>query len=97
MTQIYISDTTQEALTIAAEEAQAWFEQQNGEHYPVVALRQVFVHWLELSIEQLAQEAMYHCVEGEPTLAFNRVAFRDRLSQLTPAQTPEEADQQLAA
>lgn len=92
MYQIDISDTTQAALTSAAQEAQAWFERENGEHYPVSALHQVFAQWLEASLEQLAQEALYHCVEGDPMFAFNRVAFRDRLSKLAPAYTPAEAD-----
>jgi hypothetical protein len=93
---IHISDSTIQALAAAATLAQAWLEHENGEHYPVEQLQACFVFWLESSIEQLAEEAMYHAFEGQHGYAFNREAFRDRLEKLTPAHTPQEADRLVA-
>lgn len=96
MSNIFISDTTQQALTRAAEAAQEWFEHEKGAHYPAETLRAALVSWLESSIEQLAEDAPYHCFQGESSFAFNRRGFKDQLDKLTPAYTPEEADQLVA-
>lgn len=90
---IYISDATHRALTTAAEVAQEWFEHEQGTHYSVDTLRAALVSWLESSIEQLAEDAPYHCFEGDGVFAFNRKGFKDQLNQRAPEQTAEETDQ----
>lgn len=94
---VYISDATYEALAQAAIAAQARLEHEEGEHYAAADLQRAFLQWLESCIEQLAEEAMYHAFEGHDSYAFNRSAFRDRLNKLTPAFTPQEADESIAA
>lgn len=89
---IFISDTVRQDIKDAVQKAQMYFEQQVGVHYSESDLEKAFVHWLESSIEQLADEAIYHCVEGDHSFVFNRPVFTSALAKLTPAYTPAEAD-----
>ncbi len=89
---IFISDTVKESISEAAKNAQQYFEQQDGAHYAVSDLEKALVHWLEVSIEQLADDACYHCVEGDLSLVFNRRVFNSALSKLQPAYSPAEVD-----
>jgi hypothetical protein len=93
---LYISESVQESVVDAAEKAQAYLEQEKGVHYSVNDLKNVLVKWLELSIEQLAEEAMYHCLEGDRAYAFNRAGFTQALEKLSPAYTPQQADELVA-
>jgi hypothetical protein len=93
---LYISESVQDAIADAAEQVQVHLEQEKGVHYSVNDLKNVLVKWLELSIEQLAEEAMYHCLEGDRAYAFNRCGFTQALEKLTPAYTPQQADELVA-
>lgn len=90
---LYISESVQSAVADAAEKAQAYLEHEQGVHYAVNDLKNAFIKWLEISIEQLTDDAMYHCLEGDRSLAFNRQSFTLALEKLTPAHTPQEADE----
>lgn len=93
---LYISEFVQDAIADAAEKAQVYLEQEKGIHYPVNDLKTVLVKWLELSVEQLAEEALYHCLEGDRAYAFNRCGFTQALEKLTPVHTPQQADELVA-
>lgn len=89
---IFISDTVKESIADAAKKAQQYLEQQYGTHYEVNDLEKALVHWLEVSIEQLADDSCYHCVDGDLSLVFNRCVFTSALSKVQPAYSPAEAD-----
>ncbi|HEY9663178.1 MAG TPA: hypothetical protein V6C65_32435 [Allocoleopsis sp.] len=89
---IYISEAVQEAIAAAAPQAQVFLQQQEGSHYRLEDIQAALLKWLELSIEQLADEVLYHCLEGDRALAFNRVAFTQALQKFPVAHTPADAD-----
>ena len=93
MQQVSVSDTVLENLQQAAVSAQAWLQREKGEYYRVNDLKQAFVHWLELCLEQLAEEAMYHAFEGDRTFAVNRQDFQAQLEKLPYAMTPQDAEE----
>lgn len=93
---LYISESVQIAIADAAEKAQVYLENEQGIHYGVNDLKNAFVKWLEISIEQLVDDAMYHCLEGDRSFAFNRQSFTLAIEKLTPAHTPAEADELVA-
>jgi hypothetical protein len=93
---IYISDSVREAIAEAAKKAQAHLEHEEGVSYSVNDLKTALVKWLELSIEQLAADADYHCWAGDRSYAFNRAVFSSALTKLTPAYSPQEADELVA-
>lgn len=93
---LYISESVQDAIADAAEKAQAYLENEQGVHYSLNDLKNAFVKWLEISIEQLAEDAMYHCLEGDRSFAFNRQSFTTAVEKLTAARTPQEADELVA-
>lgn len=93
---IFISDSVQEAIAQAAQTAQHVLEQQEGTHYSIGDLQAVLVKWLETSIESLAEDAIYHCLEGDRAYAFNRHGFTTALQALTPAHTPAEVNSLVA-
>jgi hypothetical protein len=82
-TKLFTSDNVTEALQIAAAKLQARFAQ-GGEVYDVNEIHEKLCTWLELSVEQLADDALYHCVEGDSTYAFNRHAFTDEMKKIQP-------------
>ncbi|MFM7426839.1 MAG: hypothetical protein ACKO7W_17885 [Elainella sp.] len=90
--EIYISDTVKQALSDTAKQVQVHFETQQGVHYSESDLEKALAHWLETAIEQLADDALYHCVAGDVSFAFNRRAFQTALVKLVPAYSPAEAD-----
>ena len=69
-------------LLEAAQQAQAWYEREQGEYYAVVDLAQAFTSWIEGSVEELASDAFEHCISGSRTYAFNRRAFKRAVDQL---------------
>jgi len=71
-----------EKLTTAASELQAFYREQDGIVYPLEDLKAALTGWLEGAVEQLAQEAVWHCCTGHSTCAFNRTDFEDRLKLL---------------
>lgn len=90
--EIYISDTVKQSLSDTAKQVQVYFENQQGAHYQESDLEKALVHWLETAIEQLADDALYHCATGDASFAFNRRAFQTALAKLVPAYSPAEAD-----
>ena len=73
-------------LLEAARQAQAWYEQEQGEYYAVVDLAQAFTNWIEGCVEDLASDAFEHCIAGDRTYAFNRRAFKRTVAHLDPEQ-----------
>jgi hypothetical protein len=70
LNQITVTDTAIDSLEAAAIALH--------EHYPQLskeAVTQAVCSWLEGSIESLAEDALYHCIEGRDDMAFNRRGF----------------------
>ena len=83
MTALFIdTDATQTALHDAAAELQARLVEASGERYRVEDLQTALSHWLELSIESLVEDALFHALEGDRSYAFNRRAFETQLGKL---------------
>lgn len=78
------TDAVQSALREAAIELQARYVQEEGETYRVEDLQRALTHWLEVSIESLAEEALFHAVEGDRSYAFNRSAFELQMKRIKP-------------
>lgn len=75
---------TQAALESAAVELQARYAAAYGERYRVEDLQTALHRWLELSIESLVEDVLFHTLEGDRSYAFNRHAFEIQLRQLQP-------------
>lgn len=64
-------------------------------------IEEALVFWLESSIESLAEDALYHCVEGDVSFARNRDSFFRRLEILAlreqQAQQTQEMQDYLSA
>jgi len=86
------TDEIETAVQNAAEQAQAYLERERGTHYRIDDLKKAFVTWLEQSVEQLAEEAMYHAFEGQHTYTFNRRGFLDALKKCEGSDHPADAD-----
>lgn len=85
MTALFIdTDATQTALHATAVELQARFVDEFGEEYRLEDLQAALSHWLELSIESLVEDALFHTVEGDRSHAFNRRAFEIQIRNLQP-------------
>ena len=76
------TDATQAALHNAAAEIQARLVEESGERYRLEDLHTALSHWLELSIESLVEDALFHALEGDRSYAFNRRAFETQLCKL---------------
>jgi hypothetical protein len=90
------TEAVQTALNQTAIALQVRFAQETGDRYGVEDLQQALTHWLELSIEELVDDALFHTVEGDRAYAFNRRAFELQIKRLQPlphlaAKTPEPA------
>jgi hypothetical protein len=85
MTPFIDTEAVQTALNQTAIALQARFVQETGERYCVDDLQQALTHWLELSIEELVDDALFHTVEGDRTCAFNRRAFELQMKRLQPS------------
>ncbi|HEY9644532.1 MAG TPA: hypothetical protein V6C57_28810 [Coleofasciculaceae cyanobacterium] len=84
-------EAIQTALNQTAIALQARFAQETGECYCVEDLQQALTHWLELSIEELVDDALFHTVEGDRAYAFNRRAFELQMQRLQPLPHPTAA------
>jgi hypothetical protein len=80
-----ISDTAINALGEAAAKIQAELFDRTGEQFDLTDLNEVLAKWLELSIEELCEEAAFHCVTGDRLHAFNRAAFELFLKKVPSA------------
>ncbi|WNZ24720.1 hypothetical protein HJG54_18975 [Leptolyngbya sp. NK1-12] len=76
------SEATQVVLKAAAAELQARFMQECGESYRVEDLQAALNRWLELSVEALLDDVLFHTVEGDRAYAFNRRAFEMQMRKL---------------
>lgn len=86
LNQITVTDTAIESLeaTVIA----------LHERYPQLtqaAITKALCNWIEGSIESLADDALYHCIDGRDDLAFNRRGFtwaiNRELEKVEPAPT----------
>ncbi|MBW4468134.1 MAG: hypothetical protein KME07_22130 [Pegethrix bostrychoides GSE-TBD4-15B] len=83
MTALFIDiDATQAALQTTAAELQARLAEESGERYRIEDLQTALAHWLELSIESLVEDALFHAHAGDRSYAFNRRAFETQLRKL---------------
>lgn len=91
-----ISDTAINSLNNAASQIQAELASR-GEQYAIEDLNGVLALWLELSVEQLCEEALFHCVKGDRSFAFNRSGFETFLKKVDQqAEVVQQAKDQLA-
>lgn len=67
------------ALKLAAPIIQSRIQDRNGELYSLVDVEATVISWFNESIAELAEDAAFHCVEGDRVAAFNRHGF-DKLS-----------------
>lgn len=89
MTTLFIdTDAIQSALQDAALELQARYQHEDGETYRLEDLQKALTHWLEVSIESLAEEALFHTAEGDRSCAFNRDAFELQMRRVKPIHPP---------
>lgn len=78
------TDAIHLALDEAAIELQNRFAEEYGERYVLEDLQGALTRWLELSIEALVEDVVFHTIEGDRTYAFNRRAFEVQLQNLKP-------------
>jgi hypothetical protein len=83
-TSCFDSDATQSVLKAAAVELQARFLEEYGESYRIEDLHAALSHWLELSVEALLDDVLFHTVEGDRAYAFNRRAFEMQMKKIQP-------------
>lgn len=86
--EIYISESVHEALDAAAAELQIHYVTESGTVYRADDLKAALVKWMESSIEQLAEDAIFHVKSGQP-VAFNPDKFDRALAQTQPIEVPE--------
>jgi hypothetical protein len=84
MTTLFDQEAVQSALKLAASELQSHFLHEEGELYRTDDLQQALNHWLELSIESLVDDVLFHAVEGDRSYAFNREAFEAQMRRMQP-------------
>lgn len=89
---VQIPSSVPMALHQAALEIQSWLEHNRSEHYKQSDLVDVLRNWLELQIESLAEEAIYHCVSGSSTHAIGRRTFEQLLNKKPYGSSPEDID-----
>jgi hypothetical protein len=80
--QLFVSE---DVIDEAAKKLQQFFVQQDDTVYDRMVLRQAVIMWLELSVEQLIQEADWHCRTGIAQYAFNRDGFEIALQKYQKA------------
>lgn len=93
-------DTSQaiSPLRVAAPIIRQWLIDNDSLVYELSDIENVLVNWLELSIEELATEALYHCISGDTSQAIGRRTFKQLLDrkpytelQLTETTTEDQA------
>jgi hypothetical protein len=72
------------ALRDTAIELQGHFLHEDGDLYRVDDLQRALENWLELSIEALVEDALFHVVDGDRATAFNRATFEAQMQRLRP-------------
>jgi hypothetical protein len=81
------TNAAQTALNTVAAELQARFMAEYGERYDLEELQVALMRWLELSVEALVEDALFHTVEGDRAYAFNRRAFEMQLHKMQPVES----------
>lgn len=82
-------ESTQLALESAAIELQSRYASTDGERYRVEDLKTALTRWLELSIESLVEDVLFHTIDGDRAYAFNRHGFEMQLRKLQPESISE--------
>ena len=90
--QLVNDSTIEDTLNEAANQLKNHFIQEEGSAYSVADLRQALSNWLDLSVESLLDDILFHVVEGDRAYAFNRRAFEVEMQRLQP--TPLEQNLQ---
>lgn len=84
---IFVSDTALESLEEAAAELQARYLEDSGENISVEIIQSALTHWIEVSIEEIAEDAVELLVGGHD---FQRSVFERKLERLlSDRQIPE--------
>lgn len=97
MTALFVdTDSIQSALETAAIDLQAHFLHEEGETYRVEDLQRALENWLELSVESLVEDALFHAVEGDRSVAFNRSGFESQLRRVEPVDLQESGQEAVA-
>jgi hypothetical protein len=76
--------TVQDTLNDAASQLKSRFLQEEGNAYAVEDLQKALANWLQLSVESLLDDVLFHVVEGDRAYAFNRRAFEIEIQRLQP-------------
>jgi hypothetical protein len=76
--------TVQNTLSDAAHQLETHFIQEEGNTYSVEDLQKALSNWLQLSVESLLDDVLFHVVEGDRAYAFNRRAFEIEMQHLHP-------------
>lgn len=80
MPQAAISDSALEQIPIALLKVYNRLRSEGLDYLPSEVAGAI-ADWLELSLEQLVDDALWHLVEGDRSYAFNRKAFEDSLDR----------------
>lgn len=87
MTPLYLNtEGIQQEISGAAQQLQAHFAHEEGLFYTLEDLEKALLGWLELSIEALVEDALFHTVEGDRSYAFNRHAFELQMKRIHPVE-----------
>jgi hypothetical protein len=76
--------TVQNTLNDAAHQLKIRFIQEEGNTYSVEDLQKALSNWLQLSVESLLDDVLFHVVEGDRAYTFNRRAFEIEMQRLHP-------------
>ncbi|MBW4516141.1 MAG: hypothetical protein KME11_13080 [Timaviella obliquedivisa GSE-PSE-MK23-08B] len=87
--QLINDSTIQGTLSEAATQLKNHFIREEGSAYSVEDLQQALSNWLELSVESLLDDVLFHVLEGDRAYAFNRRAFELEMQRLQTAQSEQ--------
>ena len=87
--QLANDSTTQDTLNEAAIQLKNHFIREEGSTYSIENLQQALNNWLELSVESLLDDILFHIIEGDRAYAFNRRAFELEIQRLQPTQSDQ--------
>ncbi len=85
--QLVDDSTIQDTLNEAANQLKDHFIREEGSAYSIEDLQQALSNWLDLSVESLLDDVLFHVVEGDRAYAFNRRAFELQMQRLQPVQS----------
>jgi hypothetical protein len=81
----------QDTLSDAASQLKNRFLREEGNTYAVEDLQKALGNWLQLSVESLLDDVLFHVVEGDRAYAFNRRAFEIEIQRLQPVSSEKPA------